>query len=46
MPQEPVLPFMGALIHSAALYWGAAIVVTLVMAVWQAGRVRLDAWTM
>lgn len=37
---------MSALIHNAALYWGAAIVVTLAMAIWCARRAQLDAWTM
>ncbi len=46
MPPEPVLPYMGTLIHNAALYWGAAIVVTLAVAIWCARRVQLDAWTM
>lgn len=46
MPAEPVLPFMDALIHNAALYWAAAIVATLAVATWSARRAQLDAWTM
>ena len=46
MPLQAALPFADALTHNAALYWGAAIVVTAAVATWCAYRRQLDAWTM
>ena len=40
------MTFMAALFGNVLLYWGIAVAVVLAAAVWQAGRLGLDSWTM